>query len=127
LNSSLERLSLKKGDERREQDLSGQYALVRVAEFNATLKDENGDAILDADGKEQYTGVKFTRNQIEEVGTYDEIAEMAYADDMLEAMRQDFVAARVEQMRVARKARTIATPVVVKADGVANTEPVIGG
>lgn len=132
-NSAYEELSVAKNNEvLRANNHVGQYALVRVTEFQPAILDEAGDPLLDDNGKVVYSDQKIVRNQIEEVGSYEHIAKLAYADDMLEAMKADFIKDSIEEMRVERKARkaapAVATGAVIKENQeTAQTEPVIGG
>lgn len=129
INAAFEGLTIPKESPLRNEDQTGKYALVRVTEISLQKVDEEGDLMFDEAGKAVYGGEKIVRNQIEETGSYDEIAEQLYADDLLEAQRQDFIADKLETMRLERKARSTKAPAaVVKPNNEpVTTEPEIGG
>lgn len=129
VNSANVGMTIPKESPLREEDQTGKYALVRVVEIQLQQVDEDGNLLFDADGKAVYGGEKRVRNQIELTGSFDEIAEQLYADDILEASAKDFIADRVAEMRLERKARSTKAPAaVVKPNNEpVTTEPEIGG
>lgn len=129
INAAFDGLTIPKESPLRDADQTGKYALVRVVEIQLQKVDADGDLMFDADGKPVYGGEKIVRNQIEATGSHDEIAEMLHADDLLEASAKDFIAAKLEEMRLERKARSTKAPAaVVKPNNEpVTTEPEIGG
>ena len=118
-NAKGEVLSIVK-EEMREDIQEGDTVICRVEERTAWLRDEQGDIVLDENGKEQSAGT-FTRNEVIAFGTAQEMAQRFYADDILDAEAADIVQ---ETIAAARKARVAIVAPVVKV--VENAEPVMG-
>lgn len=97
----------------------GDYVICRVEERTASLRDENGDVLLNADGTPQLGAEKFIRNEVVMHGDYATIAAAFYADDIMEAQAADFIKEQVVAAKATR-VRPVKPEVVVN-----NPEPVM--
>lgn len=88
----------------------GDYVICRVEERTASLRDDQGEIIYDDNGQPKLSNEKFIRNEVVKCGTYEEVAEAFYADEIIEAQAGDFIK---EQATKAKEARKMPKPAVV--------------
>lgn len=78
------------------------FVICRVEERVASLRDENGEVLTNADGTPQLSNDKFVRNEVVACGTYEDIAKRFYSDEIMELKAQQFIKAAASTPAIAK-------------------------
>ncbi len=116
VNGKMEVLAIANEDIRADIQ-EGDFVICRVEERTASLRDEAGNPLLNADGTPQLSNDKFVRNEVVACGTYEEIAARFYSDEIMELKAAAFIKTAATAPAIAR---------VRKPVNAAGAEPVVG-
>lgn len=121
-------ISFHKEGELRDNAEVGDYVICTVVERTSSVRDDNGDVVLNEDGSPKLSENKFIRNEVVACGTNEEMTRIMREEEANEVEEEIIMEAYKAEIRATyaeRKARPIVkAPVVVNA----NAEPEnIGG